>query len=206
VHSAPRHPQTNGQIERHNGFIKGRVKAKIASGASLTEVKEYVRVLIADKNMEVHATTKHIPYELQLGILVDHDEEVEEEERNRILTVKSKEAYRNIVAAAEYAKEQWKSRKRKGVYEYTIGEKVWVKWPKKFAARKDGAMYVHTATIEAITEQQTYQLLWGELGGYNAEDKPFSLSKRCYSGTLLKPYYDRAMIRCMKRGMLKITW
>jgi hypothetical protein len=56
------------------------VKAKVASGASLKEVKEGVRVLIVDKNMQVHATTKHEPYELQLGILIDHDEAIEGEE------------------------------------------------------------------------------------------------------------------------------
>jgi hypothetical protein len=176
--------------------VKRRLKLAIAQGCKKEELEEKLHFILADKNMEVHSTTKQIPWEIFYGRLMEDEPENVAELEARIEDMR-KDAFRNMVAAAEYAKNQWRT--KKGIYTFKVGEKVWVKVPKNMA-QGCGDIYQRTAIIAEHKGSDSFRLCWGPEGGYIQGDYPHQLSQRCYSGAKLKPYLERSTIRCVVLG------
>lgn len=57
---------------------------------------------------------------------------------------------------------------------YSVGEKVWVR--QCIASQLKRKIWQHTAPIHNIKGYHFYCLLWGEQGGYDLAEKPFSVS------------------------------
>jgi hypothetical protein len=193
ANSAPGHPQTNGQIEKANAYVKRRLQLAVAQGKA-KGIEEVLCEILADKNTSQHGTTKQVPWELHNGRLFDQQFEGDEE---KLIEEMRRDAHQNLLAAAQYSIENW--RKKKGSHNYRLGEKVWVKVPKR-VAKKGGDIYLRTATIAQCSQSDTYLLRWGPDGGYINGDGPGQLSKRWISGADLKPFVERAKIRSIQKG------
>jgi hypothetical protein len=193
ANSAPGHPQTNGQIEKANAYVKRRLQLAVAQGKA-KGIEEVLYEILADKNTSQHGTTKQVPWELYNGRLFDQEFEGDEE---KLIEEMKKDAYENLLAAAQYSIENWRT--KKGIHNYRKGEKVWVKVPKRLA-KKGSDNYLRTAIIAQCSQSDTYLLRWGPDGGYINGEKPGQLSKRWISGADLKPYVERTNIRCIQNG------
>src|SRR5262249_39709632 len=124
VHSAPYHPQTNGQIECTNQEIKQQVKTLIREGKCWSE---HLSALIEVKNSSCHQTTKQIPYELLRGRALDPT-------TTRDVVEQHSQALANSVTAAQRETERWAA--KPCVYEAQVGDVVLVRNPAS-TKRKD---------------------------------------------------------------------
>ncbi|CAF1573296.1 unnamed protein product [Didymodactylos carnosus] len=65
LYSTPYHPQTNGQIERFNATMDAKIA--VLANERKTNWHEQLSFVTFIYNTSVHATTKHIPFELMYG-------------------------------------------------------------------------------------------------------------------------------------------
>ncbi|CAF1447203.1 unnamed protein product [Didymodactylos carnosus] len=65
LYSTPYHPQTNGQIERFNATMDAKIA--VLANERKTNWHEQLPFVTFIYNTSVHATTKHIPFELMYG-------------------------------------------------------------------------------------------------------------------------------------------
>ena len=65
LYSTTYHPQTNGQIERFNATMDGKIAA--LCNERRTNWDEMLQFVTFNYNTSIHATTKHTPFEMMHG-------------------------------------------------------------------------------------------------------------------------------------------
>lgn len=142
IHSKPRKPRTNGQIERHNAWVKKCIQRCLAEGKDVGEIELELRHIIAIKNTTTHSTTKCIPHEIHKGRLLDQpvDRPADWDEKQRQEIEKKRQvAGKLIQLAAEKEKTRWATKKG-ATYTFSLWEKVLVKIPDSKKKKRKIAM------------------------------------------------------------------
>jgi len=110
------------------------------------------------------------------------------EEEVKVIAHMRAEAAENLKKAADKSASRWIKNHRVKVY--VVGEKVWVR--QRIPHQRKGRIWQRTATIHKIKGNHSYRLLWGEQGGYDQREKPYSVSFRFWNGKDLKPRIERS--------------
>lgn len=153
-----------------------------------TELRQQLREILATKNTLRHGTTGCIPIEIHRRRLLNRVEGISTEEEEKIIKHMSDQAVERTKVAAEKASQRWIRNHCVKIYE--VGDKVWAR--QRIVSKRKGQIWQRTATIHKVRGNASYRLLWGENGGYDTAEKPFSVSLRYWSGNDLKPRIERS--------------
>ena len=160
LYATPYHPETNGQIERYNSTMDAKIAA--LSNERKTDWDDQLPLVTFNYNSNIHATTKHVPFEMMYGrsptlpfdlqdgnVSLTYDA-MHTKRLEQYLSTMTSQAKQNITKSQHQYKQRYD--KNRSDPSYSVGELVLVQTLKprsKFGVRYEGPFN--------ITQQLTHK-------------------------------------------------
>ena len=149
LYATPYHPETNGQIERYNSTMDAKIAA--LSNERKTDWDDQLPLVTFNYNSNIHATTKHVPFEMMYGrsptlpfdlqdgnVSLTYDA-MHTKRLEQYLSTMTSQAKQNITKSQHQYKQRYD--KNRSDPSYSVGELVLVQTLKprsKFGVRYEG--------------------------------------------------------------------
>jgi hypothetical protein len=199
IHSAPRHPQTNGKIERIWSTLKSKLRSVSTIKNKLTaqligtsnEWSQHLDAVVDSYNNTVHSSTQMTPNFIETGSHphLENNSNYQAIQKFNNPENLPVEKIREIALdssrrAAIRNEERWNKKGKVEIFE--VGDKVWVKDDSK---KKATIKYPWIATIVRRYNNYLYQVRWGETcppGQEPNEESVYAIATRRLKRALLR--------------------